>query len=108
MSRTVAAIAALVPLLLASACQNGEGEDPVANGKRVYTANCLACHNADPARDGTLGPAIAGSSRELIEARVVRGEFPPGYTPKRESGLMQPMPYLANDVDALAAYLNSL
>ena len=48
---------------------------------------------------------MRGSSRELIEARVVRGAYPPGYTPKRPSAIMQPMPSLAGSVDDLAAYL---
>ena len=106
MKRIATAIAVLAATTLG--CQGGDGEDPVARGKRVYTANCLACHNADPTRDGTLGPAVADSSPELLEARVLRGEYPPGYKPKRDSGLMQPMPYLAADIDALAAYLNAL
>ena len=38
-------------------------------------------------------------------ARVLRAEYPEGYQPKRETELMQPMPYLAGDLPALAAYL---
>ena len=52
-----------------------------------------------------LGRAVKGSSRELVEARVVRGTYPPGYTPKRPSVIMQPMPNLAGSVDDLTAYL---
>lgn len=74
-------------------------------GKAVYAANCLACHNRDPAKPGSLGPEVNGASRELLEARVIRGEYPAGYTPKRTSTLMQPLPKLAPDIDALAAYL---
>jgi hypothetical protein len=57
--------------------------------------------------DGTLGPAIAGSSRELLVARVLRGDYPAGYTPKRSSKVMPPMPFLQNEIDALHAYLVS-
>ena len=39
-------------------------------GRAVYVANCVACHNNDPSKDGPIGPAIKGSSKELIEARV--------------------------------------
>ena len=77
-------------------------------GKRVYVANCIACHNPDPTREGTLGPAVAGSSLALVEARVLRAEYPPGYTPKRSSALMPAQPFLKADVPALAAYLESL
>ena len=98
--------AALVALCLA--CQPSTDESPVERGRRAYMANCIACHNADPAKEGTLGPAIAGSSTALVEARVMRAEYPPGYTPKRDSNLMPAQPFLKQDVPDLAAYLESL
>jgi len=76
-----------------------------ARGKVVYTTNCIACHHRDPSREGGLGPAVAGSSRELLEARVLRAEYPPGYSPKAETGLMIALPHLEDEIDALAAYL---
>jgi mono/diheme cytochrome c family protein len=79
--------------------------DLAKRGRSIYMANCIACHNQNPTQDGALGPAIAGSSRELIEARVMRAEYPPGYTPKRESKVMVALPHLQNELDALAAYL---
>lgn len=88
-----------------AACAPQEPANPVEQGRRVYVANCIACHHTDPSRDGSLGPAVAGSSRELLEARILRAEYPPDYTPKRPTSLMQAMPYLKADIDALAAYL---
>jgi mono/diheme cytochrome c family protein len=79
-----------------------------AEGRQVYAANCTACHNQDPTQPGALGPAVAGSSEGLLEAKVLRGEYPPGYTPKRESHAMIPLPHLANEIPALAAYLASV
>jgi mono/diheme cytochrome c family protein len=90
--------------LLLAGCAGGE-ETPAERGRRVYAANCTACHHQNPELDGTLGPAVAGSSRALLEARVLGAEYPPGYTPKRETGLMVPLPYLAPQIDDLAAYL---
>ncbi len=91
---------------LASACRNqGEG-DPAGAGLRVYRAYCIACHNIDPRRDGTLGPAITGSSRDLIEARILRADYPPGYEAKRDTNLMPAQPFLGTRIDALAAYLS--
>lgn len=81
--------------------------DLAARGRTVYMANCIACHSQDPAMDGALGPAVSGSSRELIEARVMRAEYPPGYTPKRDSRVMIALPHLGGELDALAAYLQS-
>ena len=95
-------------VLGALACSGGGGADPVEAGRKAYVANCTVCHNQDPTKDGSVGPAIAGSSVELVEARVLRAEYPPGYTPKRDSHLMPAQPFLKADVPALAAYLGSL
>jgi mono/diheme cytochrome c family protein len=99
--------APLAALLLAAAC-SGETRPLSAaaeRGREVYLSVCIACHAADPTRDGSAGPAVAGSSRELIEARVVRGTYPPAYTPKRPSAVMPAFPNLAPHVDDLAAFL---
>jgi mono/diheme cytochrome c family protein len=91
-----------------TACKPADPPDPVETGRRVYAANCTACHNPDPTRDGMVGPALAGSPPELVRARVLRAEYPPGYKPKRDSHLMPAQPFLASDIDDLAAYLGSL
>jgi len=93
---------------VSAACQPAGKATPVELGKRVYMASCIACHNQDPTRDGTIGPAIAGSALALVEARVLRAEYPPGYTPKRSSRLMPAQPFLKSEVGNLAAYLGSL
>ena len=82
-----------------------EDGSPAGRGRHVYLAQCIACHNSDPAKDGPLGPAIKGSSRELLETRVLRGTYPPGYKPKRGTAIMQPMPQLASAIPDLAAFL---
>jgi mono/diheme cytochrome c family protein len=89
-------------LLLGACAENGP---PAENGRQVYQAYCTSCHAGDPSKDGPLGPAVKGASRELLEARLLRGNYPPGYTPKRPSSIMQPMPNLAADIPDLAAYL---
>jgi len=80
--------------------------DLAARGKAIYIANCAACHNPDPAKEGALGPAVSGSSMELLEARILRAEYPPGYTPMRDSALMLKLPHLERELPALYAYLN--
>jgi mono/diheme cytochrome c family protein len=79
--------------------------DAVARGRRVYLSVCTACHNADPNRDGSVGPANAGASHALLEAKILRGEYPPGYTPKRPSAVMPRFENLAGSIDDLAAFL---
>ena len=80
----------------------------VKAGRGAYNANCIACHSVDPTQDGALGPAVAGSSLELLTARILHSEYPEGYTPKRPSRLMVPLPHLEERLPELAAYLNSL
>jgi mono/diheme cytochrome c family protein len=87
--------------------ESGNVDPQVARGRVVYASNCIACHNPDPSRDGTLGPAIKGSRPELVKARVMRAEYPPGYTPKRTTRIMVALPLKESDVEAVAAYLNA-
>ena len=74
-------------------------------GRQVFLAQCATCHGPDPAQAGPIGPAVKGSSRELLEAKVLRGAYPPGYMPKRSTKVMVPMPALAGEIGALADYL---
>lgn len=80
----------------------------ISRGKASYMSNCTACHNMNPKTDGTLGPSVWGSSKELLEARIVHGTYPPGFKPKRDSTIMAEAPptHAAADVEAIHAYLN--
>lgn len=92
-------------------CGDSGAEDPEAalrkRGRVVYDTNCTACHAIDPAKPGPVGPAIAGSSLALLEAKVLRNEYPPGYEPQRETQAMIPLPHLEKDLPAIHAYLTS-
>lgn len=79
----------------------------VERGRAVYVANCVACHNSDPSKDGPIGPAIKGSPPELIEYRVLRTEYPAGYKPKRNTNLMPTFPYLKDQIPYLVSYLSN-
>ncbi len=74
-------------------------------GRAVYVANCVACHNNDPAKDGPIGPALKGSPQELLESRVLRTEYPPGYKPKRDTKVMPTFPFLKTEIPYLTVYL---
>lgn len=78
-----------------------------SKGKSVFMANCITCHNQDPRLAGSLGPDIAGSSLELVTARVLHQSYPPGYKPKRATKIMPALPFLQADLPAIHAYLNS-
>jgi mono/diheme cytochrome c family protein len=96
-------------IILVAGCQKtSDGPvDPVTAGRMIYLANCSSCHNANPREPGSVGPAIAGSPRALISARVLHQGYPPSYTPKRQTHLMRQMPWLAPQIDNLTAYLKS-
>jgi mono/diheme cytochrome c family protein len=81
------------------------GKADVARGRAVYLANCVACHANDPSRDGPIGPALKGSSKELLESRVLTTSYPPGYKPKRPTTVMPQFPFLKDEIPHLASYL---
>jgi mono/diheme cytochrome c family protein len=99
---------------IAWSCLSCGGDPRFANltpvqqqGLKVYRRDCAACHNLNASQEGTQGPPIAGASLELLEARVLRLEYPPGYVPKRETKLMNPkMPWLKDEIPALHAFLD--
>lgn len=95
--------------VVGSGCGGETGpETPVERGRRVYLASCTACHNTNPKLGGGIGPALAGSSEELLYAKVVEGTYPPGYEPRRSTNAMAPLPHLEDEIPYLAAYLESV
>ena len=93
-------------LVLALAACSTETLSPEAErGRQVFQSQCTTCHNADPSQPGPVGPALKGSSRELLEAKVLHRSYPPGYRPKRTTAVMPALPAVAGDLDALAAFL---
>ena len=99
----------LIAALVLNACgKKEEGpETPATRGRRVYMTYCVVCHNADPSKDGTTGPALAGSSQELLQARVLSQNYPPGYKPKRPTKTMPVYPQVKTRIADLNAFLNA-
>ena len=75
-------------------------------GAKVYSMHCTACHNADPKKVGAVGPAVFGSSEALLEARLIKGTYPEGYKPQRDTKIMTLLPMLKDEIPALHAFLN--
>ena len=98
-------VAPLALIALAGCSEEPKLSAQGERGRQLYQAQCIACHNPDPAKAGPIGPDVRGSSQELLRAKVLSGSYPPGYAPKRATKVMQPMPQLANDIPALAEYL---
>jgi mono/diheme cytochrome c family protein len=97
---------AVLAALVIAACQPAK-VTPVERGRIIYMINCAVCHNPDPNLAGTQGPPLAGSSRELIAARVLHLAYPPGYTPKRNTHLMRAITTLAPEIDNITAFLQA-
>jgi mono/diheme cytochrome c family protein len=109
--------AALVALVVFVVIDSDIGEraseagDPWKRGKRIYTTVCGVCHHPDPRQEygtaGNFGPAIAGSSRELLELRVRHGKYPASYTPKRTTRLMTTFTLSDDAIGALHAFVSA-
>jgi mono/diheme cytochrome c family protein len=100
-------LAAIVATVLMPGCSGGGGDlsESADHGRKIYQNVCIACHNNDPNLDGSIGPANSGASLALLEAKVIHGQYPPGYKPKRETHAMPTFPYLKKDLPDLVAYL---
>ena len=112
MKRSEKSLAIFVLVFFLGACskESDQGEKTAKNpdwerGRAVFVANCVACHSSDPSKDGPIGPAIKGSSKELLEARVLSTSYPPGYKPKRPTQVMPQFPFLKNEIPHLSVYL---
>ena len=110
---STALVAVLVLLALCSQCSRTNGGAAEAKlseagerGRVAFAAFCSQCHNVhDPFQQGAQGPPIARSSLELLRARVLRVEYPPGYTPKRTTQQMVALPHVEPYLDDIAVFL---
>ncbi len=87
--------------------QNLPPQQLVEVGKNYYVSNCTSCHALDPRQDHPVGPAVWGSSLPLLEARILHGNYPEGYSPKRSTRMMAAMPFLKEKIPAIYAFLNA-
>lgn len=99
------ALAGAILGLALAGCTERAASPLAERGRQVYLSQCMACHAMDPSQPGPVGPPIKGSSRELLETKVLRGTYPAGYRPKRPTSVMPPQPQVAGDIAVLAEYL---
>ncbi len=87
------------------ATSNNAEQNLATRGKKVYSQNCIACHNPNPKIDGAIGPAIADSSIELLTARLLHANYPVNYKPKKSGHQMPALPALELEIPALFSFL---
>ena len=79
----------------------------IEKGRMVYFANCVSCHNNNPKKPGSIGPAVYGVSIDVLTQKIVSGKYPENYKPRRKSKIMPPMPHLNKEIPNLHAFINS-
>lgn len=75
-------------------------------GRYLYNVHCTVCHNSDPELDGSLGPALKGSSANLLALKLLEGTYPRSYKPKRTTRIMPKYFMSLEDIIYLEEYLN--
>lgn len=107
---TTVLTALILVLSLCSQCSNGAPRprlsEPAERGRTAFATYCFPCHNpSDPHQSGQIGPAVARSSKELLEAKVLTGKYPPGYQPKQAGAQMVALPHVKAHLDDIAVFL---
>ena len=90
------------------------GRGSVAEGKRIYEAQCIACHGADAKGGAVYGTMVGGIGSFTTNARVLTPGSMYPYAPilfgyiRRSMPMDRPQTLTANEVYALSAYLLNL
>ena len=79
----------------------------IEKGRMVYFANCVSCHNNNPKKPGSIGPEVYGVTIDVLTQKIVYGNYPENYRPKRPSKIMPSMPHLNKEISNLHAFINS-
>lgn len=81
-------------------------------GKKIWTTTCVQCHNKDPNKKGAVGPETVDAPLEVMTAKVMTGKYPdplpPGFTPKRTTKAMRPLPQFEKSIPSIWAYVQSV
>ena len=90
------------------------GRGSVAEGKKVYEANCVACHGADAKGGAVYGTMVGGIGSFTTNARVLTPGSMYPYAPilfdyiRRSMPMDKPQALTADEVYAVSAYILNL
>ena len=94
---------AALALTLGAVAGNAQSTGNAAAGKKIFAANCSACHGATGA-EGGVGPSLKNETKKKNFAAIVawiKNPQPP--MPK-----LYPSPLSATDVNNVAAYVATI
>lgn len=74
-------------------------------GEIAFKATCAMCHGATG--EGRFGPDIRGADLELLISKVIKGQYPKGYKPKRNTKAMPKFPHLYPKLPDIQEYLKA-
>ena len=77
-----------------------------AKGKAIYYLNCIACHNLDPKKQGSIGPQTYGYSKELLSKKIFFANIQ-RIQIKKVGGAEPIMLNLDKEITNLYAFLNA-
>jgi mono/diheme cytochrome c family protein len=84
----------------------------LARGAKIYKANCVRCHNADPNKKGSIGPEQIDAPFDVVVSKIMTGRYPDplphGFVPKRKTKAMTPLKNLRNDIPYIYAWIQSV
>ncbi len=84
----------------------------LARGAKVYKANCVRCHNADPNLKGNIGPEQVDAPFEVYVSKIMTGKYPDplprGFIPKRKTKAMTPLKNRKDDIPYIYAWIQSV
>lgn len=94
-------LALLSLIFFLAACEENTKQNP------IYSSMCNSCHNSDPHKDGSLGPALYGTRKDVLSVKVKFGTYPVGYKPKRLTQMMPRFQLSEEQINELFQYLNT-
>lgn len=94
-------------LILAATASNAQSTGNAAAGKKIFSANCSACHGATGA-EGGVGPSLKGALKQPAMTKDMAHVVAWIKNPTPPMPKLYPSPLTAADVNNVAAYVLSI
>ncbi|GAB3111238.1 c-type cytochrome [Janibacter alkaliphilus] len=81
--------------------------DDLENGKKLFTANCATCHNANGTGIEDVGPSLVGVGAASVDFQMGTGRMPM-LAPSQQAPRVEKTHFTEEEIDDVAAYVASL